>query len=79
MFRNRCPECSEMSGRNGAESVAEIKRNIQATGGLVERFIIQTQLHRKNFVLIYSEKVYIDKLQNVQAKIWGYFGMDLMV
>ena len=29
MLRNRWPECSGMGGRNGAEWVAEIKRNIQ--------------------------------------------------
>lgn len=29
IFRNRWPECSGIGGRNGAEWVAEIKRNIQ--------------------------------------------------
>ncbi|MBW2608123.1 MAG: hypothetical protein JRD05_10870 [Deltaproteobacteria bacterium] len=28
MFRNRWPECSGMGGRNGAEWVAGIKRNM---------------------------------------------------
>ncbi len=28
MFRNRWPECSGMGGRNGAELVAGIKRNM---------------------------------------------------
>ena len=28
MYRNRWPECSGMGGRNGAEWVAEIKRNM---------------------------------------------------
>jgi len=29
MFRNRWPECSGMGGRDGAELVAGIKRNMQ--------------------------------------------------
>jgi len=29
MYRNRWPECSGMGGRNGAELVAGIKRNMQ--------------------------------------------------
>ena len=31
MYRNRWPECSGMGGRNGAELVAGIKRNMHYT------------------------------------------------
>jgi len=44
MYRNRWPECSGMGGRNGAELVAGIKRNMHHPNDLSFKVPIITSL-----------------------------------